>query len=78
MTTTTKDRADIEWWVNAAEDFLLDVLDDAAYDEAIVHVDGLRALLCRAAGGHEMVLDQCGRPEHAACRTCGEPGVAAG
>ncbi|AXV09871.1 hypothetical protein DVS28_b0101 (plasmid) [Euzebya pacifica] len=81
MTTTAPQRADVEQRFNVAldgvTDVLLDALDDAAYDEATVHLDGIRAVLCRALGGHDMVLDQCGRPEHAACITCGEPAVTA-
>lgn len=81
MTTTAADRTAVEQRFNAAMDVLgdvlLDAVDDAAYDEAQFHVNGLRAVLCRALGGHDMVADQCGRPEHAACITCGEPAVAA-
>jgi hypothetical protein len=77
MTTTAADRTAVEQRFNAAMDalgdVLLDALDDDAYDDALAHINSLRGVLCEALGGHDMVADQCGRPEHVACVTCGEP-----
>jgi hypothetical protein len=58
-------------WITVV-DLMYEHLPDAEMDWFEKNVEEpVRALICEAKGHHQIMDDQCGRPEHRFCAVCG-------
>ena len=56
---------------NAIDAFLDECVDFVNIDQMLDRYEELREEIWCPDGGHEIIPDHCGLPEHAFCRFCG-------